>query len=168
MFSGLILLLGFRRFWGCVKRFVLDDVGFFVVNAIAVNIDLHLQFEFFARRVRFGQVVGERVLISQQRVDVIEVIRGFACKGHRIMNSAGFFGKSVHLILRLQKCQTVRFARPRIRRVEVIAVFFAEKICRADDIEWNSGFLDDAANFVVSAPAESIYPRSDENDRLSP
>ena len=49
---------------------MLNDVFFFVVDAVAVNVNLYFEFNFFAGFVRrVARIVGDAVLASQKSVN---------------------------------------------------------------------------------------------------
>src|SRR6266436_7184275 len=156
--------LTFRR---VVKLAVLDDVFFFVVLTVAVDVDLYNNFVLFAVS-DLTRVVAQTVLASKERIDAAKGIWNLAFEGYRVIGSASLFSKSCESILRLQKCHPARHTRKAVGCREPIAILLKEKIASSYDIDRNTGVFGDLSDLSVIYLRECVNPGTNQDHGLTP
>ena len=143
-------------FCGRNKRAVLDGVLFVVINTVAVNVYFYFELVFLTRIVFRDQVVGEAVLAPKECVDLLQVLRDLAFKGHFIVLSAGFFGEGIHLVFGLKKGQSARHTREAVGGGKLVFVSFEKEIAGADYVYRNARLLHDFSDLAVVNSAERV------------
>ena len=136
------LAADFGRRW--IERAVLDDELFCRHNVPSPSTSTFTSILYFLPGSWPSvEVVCEGVLAAEQCVDRCEIRRYLAFEGHREMHAARFFGKACpcgSLPAEMSAGPACRVTRP---WAEIVASTLIEQIAGADDIDRNTGFLND-------------------------